>query len=296
MYENDYQAHYSAKDIAIVQAIGTFKYLTAKQMAVYGLSTKRDNLYANLNKLIKENAPLIAKKHLWLVKGLWQLDALYYLTHHGEAFLIDERLMKPDHIKRPRGNRSAVSALYKDYVYTIDCHIACRKWCERVGFYVERFDYCFDKRGSNHNNHDARLQSVTKIELAAPPFEGMSFVPDAIALLYRDQRPFLLLFEVYADHSQQRPMSKILKCAQALREWSVSLKYRVNYAARMVFVFQSRSNMLGVMKRCCSCADIQGFEDFFVFKTIGDVMNDFYAGWRLWSGKPVELIHSKHLS
>jgi len=272
--------HLTESQITAIEYLANFKYLTSSQFVKMGLYKKRGYLTNSLKVLIDMKKPLLAKHDFNPIKG--KLESFYYLTKYGKNFLMDELDYREFQIKVPRG----LSPIYlKDYHHrklTIDFHIYLRMWLKSNNSNVGFFNYYFDKSGNNRSNDKSKyVTALNKIILD----KNTSFIPDVNTMFSVDNKEYLYVFEQHNGKDTKRLFEQLYVHIVAIANESVSKKYNIKKAHRVVVVCEHESVKNSVIQRLQKESGIEHYYNFFIFKTNAELEEDFYHNWTLISGK-----------
>jgi hypothetical protein len=272
--------HLTESQITAIEYLANFKYLTSSQIVKMGLYRKRGYLTNALKVLVDMKRPLLAKHNFNPING--KLESFYYLTKHGTKFLVEELEYSENQIKVPKG----LTPIYlKDYHHrklTIDFHINLRIWLESNNGDVGFFNYYFDKSGNNRSdNKSNRVIALNKVILD----KTNSFIPDVNTMFSVDEKEYLYLFEQHNGKDTKRLFEQLYVHINAIANGSVSKKYNIKKAHRVVVVCEHESVKNSVIQRLQKESGIEQYYSFFIFKTNAELEEDFYHNWTLISGE-----------
>jgi len=272
--------HLTESQITAIEYLADFKYLTSSQFVKMGLYKKRGYLTNSLKVLVDMKKPLLAKHDFNPING--KLESFYYLTKYGKNFLMDELDYREFQIKVPRG----LSPIYlKDYLhrkFTIDFHINLRMWLKSNNGDVGFFNYYFDKSGNNRSDDKSKyVTALNKVIID----KNTSFIPDVNTMFSVCEKEYLYLFEQHNGTDAKRLFEQLYVHINAIANRSVSKKYGIKKAHRVVVVCEHESVKNSVIQRLQKESGIKHYYNFFIFKTNAELEEDFYHNWTLISGE-----------
>ena len=272
--------HLTENQITAIEWLAVFKYLTSSQFVKMGLYKKRGYLTNSLKVLVAMKRPLIAKHDFNPING--KLESFYYLTKYGAKFLIEELEYSENKIKVPKG----LTPIYlKDYHHrklTIDFHIKLRIWLKSNNGDISFFNYYFDKSGNNRSDDKSnRVIALNKVILN----KTNSFIPDVNTMFSVNDKEYLYLFEQHNGRDTKRLFEQLYVHINAIANGSVSKKYNIKKAHRVVVICEHESVKNSVIQRLQKESGIEQYYSFFIFKTNAEFEEDFYHNWTLISGE-----------
>jgi len=273
--------------ITAIQYLAKFKYLTSSQFVKMGLYKKRGYLTNSLKVLVDMKRPLLKKYNFNSING--KLESFYYLTKYGKNFLMDELDYREFQIKVPRGLSPISFTGYHHRKLTIDFHIYLRMWLKSNNGDVSFFNYYFDKSGNNRSDDKSRYVTASnKIILD----RTTSFIPDVNTMFSVDEKEYLYLFEQHNGTDAKRLFEQLYVHINAIANGSVSKKYNIKKAHRVVVVCEHESVKNSVIQRLQKESGIEHYYNFFIFKTNSELEEDFYHNWTKISGELTDFIVS----
>ena len=132
-----------------------------------------------------------------------------------------------------------------------------------------------------------RLEALTKITYN----NGKDHIfADAISMFKTPERKYLFCLEVYTGKDTKRIINQLEKYTLALAEGQPSLKYNFNRGARIYIILEHKSNLEAVLNRMRENDIFEEFEDYFLFKTIDDLKENFYNKWKTFKNRTLNFI------
>lgn len=266
----------SESKLKILESLAKYKFLTTKQFLRLGIVKHRTNLVPLLRDLRDRHRPLIAKISFAVHPKFGRLEDVYYLTNWGVKFLIENLDYEREDIRYPIGKSSLFFRDYFHRLYTIDFHIEYEDWANKNDYEILFFHTYFDKVGANRGKSKNKLQALTKIELN----EGKDYIiADAISMFESPERKYLFSLEVYNGKDTKRIVKQLKKHIIALSEGKPSLQYNFKRGSKVIVIFELESTMKAVIERLNQDDEFEGFDDYFLFKTIDNLKKDFFNHW-----------------
>jgi hypothetical protein len=265
------------RELNTLEALARFKYLTAHQLArIFGVKSA-GNMSVLFKGLEDRKKPLVGHREFGIDPQKGRLSRIHFLTAYGRDFVRDELDYADESIKFAKNAHSVFKRDYYHRQYTVDFNIAFQKWLGSQGHQFGFLDYYFDKSGSNRNG--------TGVALNAIQVNDFQIIPDAIGQFYTEERPYLFLFEQHNGADKMRAVKQIGAHCLAIAEGSASDKYRINSAARVYYVFEFESCKRAVMNELKNDPHFENFNQYFLFKTMDSLTNNFYSGWQHFNGE-----------
>jgi len=268
-------------DAAILEALATYRYLTAEQMLRLGVT--RDYSYLN------ERLRAIARRKPMIIHRLRDeyrppRPYLHWLTPKGAKRHFAKSLAEGDLIA-PTADRPPEED-FDHRLACVDFHIALRQWASAAFVDIDWYHADYDPVEGGAKG--GRPSFKTTISTGK-----RNIVPDGV-FAYTDgmgtQRLYVL--EMNMGDRPLRVVKKLLAYGPALRSQAIQQKYEFEFGARILFVFVTNEalekvRMQLVEKHQDVIADV---EHLFFFKTLTDVQEEFYQGWQKLSGEETRLL------
>lgn len=275
-------ANLTENQLKAIALLAIYKYLTSSHFVKMGVFKKRSYLTNSLKILIDSKNPLISKYDFNPING--KIESLYFLTKNGKKLLINEFSYDESKIKIPIGLDTVYFHDYYHRKYTIDFHIAFRLWLESKNGQVNFLNYYFDKSGNNRiKDKYSHVVSSNKIQLD----ERTSFIPDINAKFTIDDKEHLFLFEQHNGKDAKRLFEQLYIHIIAISKNVIFEKYNYSKPYRVVVVCEEESVKTSVIKRLQKEKGIEHYNNFFIFKTNNELLENFYSNWTLIDEKKV---------
>jgi len=262
----------SEKPHQALEALATYRYLTAKQLVSLGIAASptvaRDHV---LRKLKQGRYPLIKTKDFGRWPGYGRLPHIHYLSPRGVKYLAEVNSVPEKNIRYPKGGVQFTRDLFHR-IAVIDCHIAIRQWANNNSYEVTHAALYFDKQGAQRGQGQV---CDTRLDLGKM---GM-IEPDGIFVLRRDDFIMPLILEVHRYPDSGRIAEQLNKHGYGIHIGALNAKYGLGVSPIILSVHEHDYSMLSARKRL---RDAKGFEPFaqgFVFNTMAQVKADLEQSW-----------------
>jgi hypothetical protein len=198
-----------------------------------------------------------------------RLENIYYLKQKGVNFLSDEIWYSSHNIKYPQNLNSLFFRDYFHRIYTIEFHITLLKYLVQNNWTIKTFDTYFDKIWNNRK--DKNLKAKTKLFFN----DGTYFIPDAICLYYKKEKPHIITFEMYRGKDSKRVIQQLTKHLKSLNEWLPSKVFNKKIGSKVVCLFESKNSMQSVIKAFNEDSNFNNFRYLFIFGYLENSLIDF---------------------
>jgi len=208
---------YSDRQLAVLEALEVYRFLTVKQMVRLGISKSETSLRDKILRPLKtrRNAPIKAYD-----LGRWQqLPHIYVLTERGAKDLAEYRQVNAADIAWPKGGVQ-FSRSFHHRIAQIDFHIAFRQWADQVGAEIEFVHMDFDKTGSQRNGGATPL---TRIPLS----NGKYIVSDGMFCFTLHGQRLLYCLEIHNQTDTTRVVNQLLQYTDAIQKQTIAKKYEL---------------------------------------------------------------------
>lgn len=277
----------SETQVAIIELLATYGYLTSSQVVKMGLYKRREYLTKSLKPLTDMKKPLILKYNFNPIDG--KLESFYYLTKHGKKFLMDELEYSEDQIKVHRGLNPIKLRDYHHRKSCIDFHIYLNMCLKSNGGNVNFLNYYFDKAGNNRSTD--KKQTVTALNRIFIDKET-SFIPDINTLLEVNEKKYLYLCEQHNGKDTKRLLGQLQTHLIAISKRSANEKYKLKSSHRVVIICEYESVKNSILQRLKNIHGIEPYINSFIFKTNQELEEDFFNNWSLISGEKTTFLPS----
>ena len=269
--------------IAILENLAVFKFLTKTQMAKLGIRKKASYLHRAITPIRDNKKPLISRVVMGALVPYGKLEDVYFLTKNGVLMLEDNALMDKKEIRYPKSKFSLFHRDYKHRLAAIDFHIALKLWLDSIEGRIKIASSYFDKPGSQRRGEPLILN---KIEID----EDNYIIPDMIILLNDNQKDYLFAFEQENGKDTGGTIKKIIKYLPLIERGLISEKVGIDRASRICVVFEHQSILEATTTRLNEMEDMQPYKPFFIFKPQNELDNDFANNWCFWDKSKTSFI------
>lgn len=227
-----------------MEALATFKFLSLGQFLKLDIGTSRNNLSRVTAKLKEPKLALIGCIDFAFHPKWGKLESIYYLRSKGKKLLIQHLKRNPEEIVLPKGK----SLFYKDYFhrkYTIDFRIALEQASKEHEFDILFCDMYFDRVPKNKLESGESPKARTKINLTRT-----YLIADAIFMIQtKEGETELYCLEQVNGYEVKRVVEQLKRHVEALALGSLSEKYNLQKAHRVLVVFEHEKCLRGVVER-----------------------------------------------
>ena len=274
----------TASQIAIIKALGKFKYLTISQIDKLKIFQNKISIYRALTPLKEGKYPLVLAQGFGLIPGYGRLEQILFLSKYAKELLIDELQMNEKYLKIPI-SKTLVSTDYFHRIWTIEFNLQLNIYASQNNGYVKFFDYYFDKAQKAPKAKFSRTKN--RIDLK----ENEKFIiPDGVTKFHINERDYLYLFEQHNGLSITKIITQIYSHCMVIKEAAAKDKYKFDRNNRVVIVFEHDKVMDSVIRKCQVDESLKRFKDFFLFKSNQTLEFDFFTKWRNLHGDKIVFI------
>jgi hypothetical protein len=256
----------TATDLAILESLSVYRFLTPQQMMRVGVTKNIRHLYATLGALMLRRPRLIEALDFGALPGRGRLPVLYFLTPAGAELHAEAAREEP--VPVPKRVRQFAND-YDHRRHTVDLHIAARTWAQEHAATVDYVHTYFESDGTHQK---------TRVMLPT----GRVIVPDLIfSLTTPDGIQRLFAAEMYNRKETGRVLLRLLAYRGALDAHAIERAY--GYArglVRILCVFEDERAMALVLERLRASGEFRAIAPHYFFKTLSELYDDFFHGWR----------------
>ena len=271
---------FKEKEIRILKALAKYKYLSYAQMLRLKIQNYKSNLSTGCGNLLKCKPALINK-----ISHGDGYPSLWYLTPKGGEYLEREHGLEKTEIAIPL-NKTKSDSINQRHTYSmINCLIELQLACEELKVNLEFSDFDFDRidQAKNRKKHDRKNSILWG--------EKKSIVPDLIFKLSTERAPELYLLEVENGNHSSKSFDKCLEHREAIFLKSANTKYDFQSGYRTLWVFEKESTMKLVIEKLKKDERFNNLIEYFLFKTIVSIKDNFFEGWVNIDSKPRKLFY-----
>ena len=262
--------HLKEKSLQILEVLAIFKFLSTSQLLKLQIAKSKPNLVRPIKDLLFYN--LIWKLTFGVDPKKWKLENIYYLKIKWVKFLQDELNYKLENktIKYPIWTNSLFFRDYFHRLSTIEFHIQLFIYLVQNSWTIKTFDTYFDKIGSNRV--DANLRAKTKLIFN----DGTYFIPDAICLYEKQNKPHIFTFEIYRGNDTKRVLKQFNNHLKALNQGLPSKVFNKKIGSKVFVLFDTINAMNSVIQRFATDSKFRNFDNLFIFNYLDNWTLNMY--------------------
>ncbi|NVJ92994.1 MAG: replication-relaxation family protein [Methylocystaceae bacterium] len=263
-------------EFAILQALRTYRYLTAAQLLRIGVSKNKSRLYTVLRSLTSGKRPFVAKMKHGVMPGRGRIPDSHYLTKRGAALLAEALCIDSSEVAYPKST-IPIRTHFFHRLHCIDCEITVRLWAEKNDISVDYYHSYFDVTGANRGGTTGKRRALTKIDLKNRP----GLIPDAsFQLTWPDGTARLFLLEVHNQNRSKRITDKLAEYRFAIGDGAINKQFDYPHAPRILTIFENEKWMhLALQRMRESGLFDETYAPFFFLNTLEGIESNFKDGW-----------------
>lgn len=271
----------------ILENLARYGYLVTSQVHDMG---KHDGRFTTKNYIYTHLRKLRKAKYIDYIEDTNTSNFLHYLTPKGVK-LITENLKYLDNdieeIRYPKSD-SVVERTIVHRISFVNTWIAYDRWIKQKKFETVLFDTYFDFVGSNKNKS---INGASKQKTWLPMPNARPVIPDGIICYQTPRGKKLFMWEVHNGDDSARIVKQLRSHCFIILKGIASDKYDLKVGAKVLVTFELESCMKAAMRRMMSDQyfDMDGIEDYFLFKVAEETWKDFGKGWIKLTGEKVNL-------
>ncbi len=270
---------YSVTESTVLEALATYRYMTAGQMVRVGVSKSLTHLRGVLRKLQKKRPALIVGLDFGVQPGEGKLPRMHALTPYG-ADVLEE--MHGGSVTFAVSKK--VRMFRHDYAHrreTVDILIAFRQWSKSVGADVDFVHTYYDPR----RKRDGKLAPCTRVV-----WEGGWIDADAVFnFTMPDGAGRLCALEVCRGRRTKELEQKLDTYLKAVSQAAFETTFAAEHEVRALLVFSEERALELMKKRVGALPYFKEFQTVFFIKTLDEVGDDFLNNWQHFNGHRVPL-------
>jgi len=262
-------------EIAVYEALATYRYLTTQQMLKLKVSGSERYLYSTLRDLRNRKKRTVGSLDFGAMPTVGRLPILYYLTEHG-ASILEDYGRAWETIKHPKRVR-LFSSDYFHRIRTIDFQIALRQWAEMNSANVDLFNTYFDF---------GQLKGGRAYPKTRVYWKGGSLVPDALfSFTTEDGKQRLCTFEMHNGGRADRLANQVRQYVEAIHKEAIETVYQYDGAVRVLIVCEKPETQTALQKIMAKENMAKSIKQRFFLKPFYELGNDFVDGWESIDGE-----------
>jgi len=258
------------KSLQILEVLAIFKFLSTSQLLTLNITKSKPNLVRPIKDLLFYN--LIWKLTFGVDPKIWKLENIYYLKIKWVKLLEDELNYDVENktIKYPIWTNSLFFRDYFHRLATIEFHIQLFIYLVQNSWAIQTFDTYFDKIGSNRI--DANLRAKTKLIFN----DSTYFIPDAICLYEKQNKPHIFTFEIYRGNDTKRVLKQFNNHLKALNQGLPSKVFNKKIGSKVFVLFDTINAMNSVIQRFSTDSKFRNFDNLFIFNYLDNWTLNMY--------------------
>lgn len=262
------------KQVAVLKALGTYKFLTYSQMIRLGIDKHKSNLSHAVNGLVERRGQLVRK-----IPHRPGSEAKFYLSSKGKQALEEIWEGEENQIHCPKGIITTDTQDQKHRTSIVSLHIELVLACEEIRVELLWCDRYFDKIGDNRSGKNLQAKNALL-------YEGdRKIIPDMTFMLETSKQRELYLLELENGKDTKKAVHKCGQHAKAILLGSANKKYGHQSGYRTLWVFEHESTMLATQERVCGSPFFQHLHEYFLFLPLSSALEgSFFEGWKNLAG------------
>lgn len=257
------------KQRKILEALGSYKFLTYSQMIRLGIDRHKSNLSVAVKSLIERRGQLVRK-----IPHRPGIETKFYLSSKGKEVLVNFLEWPEGEVHSPKGIVTTDTQDQKHRTSIISTHIEFDLFGKQNGtplLWCERY---FDTVGNNRISKN--LKSKT-----AFIYEGKKSVKaDMIFILKTSKQKELYIVELENGRDSKKAVQKFIDHGKALLLGSVNEKYRFKQGYRTLWIFEHASTMQAVLASLEGNPFFENMKEYFLCKPLSEILDgNLLDGW-----------------
>jgi hypothetical protein len=253
-------------EFAVLNALGTYRFLTPTQMCRIGVTKAKPHLHQTLARLRAQKPAPIKMLDFGRLPGVGRLSTVYFLTPYGGDLLSEARreaVETPQHVRYFRHD-------YFHRLYCVDVHIILSLWVEASGGRINFFHTYFERKKKGASG----FYPQTRIALS----DGI-LVPDIImSFSTKDDIKRLCALELWTGRNTADIADRQFAYFKALREEAIERAYDYLHGVRILNIFVEERGLELVRNRVGD--RLAELAPCYFLKTLESLENDPAAGWQ----------------
>lgn len=259
--------------VAILNALGTFRFLTPQQMVTAGAANTASALYPLLKELVTKPRPLAGKIDFGSLPGQGRLSTVYHLTARGAEVLADSG--RPS---RTIAVPKRVRFFAKDYFHRVQCvdmHIAVTQMAERLGARLPLYATYY-AQGTKTSEDDFAPKTTVKWP------KGQLTADAVFELAGPDAHSRLCFLELHRGDDARRIKGQINAYMAAVAWEALETAFDYDHAARILIVFEDPGTLARTLKWFgTNLSDPEAAERFYFNDLASFCDNPMHGWWKL---------------
>lgn len=257
------------KQVAVLRALGTYKFLTYSQMIRLGIDKHKSNLSVAVNALVERRGQLVRK-----IPHRVGVEAKFYLSSKGKDACRELFELEEDEVNYPKGIITTDTQDQKHRTSLISLHIELTLACEAQGVELLFCDRYFDTVGDNRRGKN--LKSKTALL-----YEGKKTVKaDMVFMIRTRKQKELYLLELENGKDTKKAFHKCINHGKALLLGSANTVYKHRSGYRVLWIFEYESTLQAARNRLVDHPFFAHIHEYYLFKSLSSALEDsFFTDW-----------------
>lgn len=256
------------KQAKILKALGHYKFLTYSQMKRLGIDKHTPNL-SNLVKELKDRrTPFVAS-----IPHRIGTEVKHYLTAKGKDLLVDFYGLEEDAIHYPIGKITTDTQDQKHRTSIISIQIEMELQAQENHFSILFCDRYFDTVGNNKVKKNLKSKTAILFE------DFKSLKADMVFCLQTSKQKELYLLELENGKDTKKAVNKCIQHGKAILRGSANAMYNFERGYRTLWVFESESTMLSLIKELSGNPFFVQMKEYFLFRSLDTLDGIFLGTW-----------------
>lgn len=257
---------------AALEALATYQYLTAQQLADIGVLSSAKNIRDRvLPRLLSKSRPLVRYVQFPTHPTKGALSRVYALTQRGAGILAEHLRLDPEAIRFPVGGIQFTHDYFHRLAF-VDFHIALRKWASATGSQVEFVDAYFEKIGAQRSGRP--LTAKTQVRT-----ETLNIIADGVFRVQIGEKRRLCVVEIHNNWESAKITEQLNRHITAVSKGLFAAKYQHPSPNFILSVHENQTTLDSTRKRLLQLPDFADFLPLVAFNLQSAVKEDFGNGW-----------------
>ncbi len=256
------------KQAKILKALGHYKFLTYSQMKRLGI----DNHTPNLSNLVKElkdrRTPYVAS-----IPHRIGTEVKHFLTAKGKDLLVDFYGLEEDAIHYPIGKITTDTQDQKHRTSIISIQIEMELQAQADHFSILFCDRYFDTVGNNKVSKNLKSKTAILFD------DSKSLKADMVFCLQTSKQKELYLLELENGKDTKKAVNKCIQHGKAILRGSANAMYNFERGYRTLWIFESESTMLSLIKELSGNPFFVQMKEYFLFRSLDALDGIFLGTW-----------------
>lgn len=259
--------------LAILEALARFQYMTTAQMMDWGVTRNKRHLYAVLQDMVGKTSSPVKKMNYGAIASVGRLHAIYHLSRKGADIL---QTAGTEVIQYP----SKPVMFTRDYFHRIGCidiQIKVALWANENSAEVIRHDTYYEHTGRSIRGHPAPKTTIR--------WGDGQLTPDAVTEIKgHDGTSRLCAIEFHRGRDMLRLDKQVLQYQKAIETATLENAYDYPAAARVLLIYSDATALETSQKRLQKLSLPAPIAQRFFLKSLDGFKQSFLHDWQMISG------------